>query len=57
MSYAKNIANDYVETISGVREICKSLLPGAEGRAEREHKKTADDFIEEGWKYKARMKK
>lgn len=56
-SYAKNITKYYVETVSSLLEDCKSLLPDAEVRAEMQRKKIADNFIEEGWKYNARMKK
>ncbi|SPJ84082.1 uncharacterized protein FTOL_10598 [Fusarium torulosum] len=56
-SYAEDITKDCVETVSKVLEVCKSLLPGAEGKAEKQQKKSVDDFIEGGRSYKANMKK
>lgn len=55
--YAKDITKDYVVAVSDVLEDFKSLLPDAEVRAEMQWKKTTDDFIEDGRKYKAGMKK
>lgn len=56
-AYAKDITNDYVVAVSGVLEDFKSLLPDAEVRAEMQRKKTTNDFLEDGQKHKAMIKK
>ncbi|KAM0218847.1 hypothetical protein ACHAPA_001542 [Fusarium lateritium] len=55
--YAEDVTKDCVKTVSKVLKGCKSLLPGAEGKAARKHEKIIDDFIEGGRDYKAKMKK
>ncbi|KAM0292617.1 hypothetical protein ACHAO9_002932 [Fusarium lateritium] len=55
--FEEDVTKDCVKTVSKVLKGCKSLLPGAEGKAARKHEKIIDDFIEGGRDYKAKMKK